>query len=177
MADDPDFKMAKVMLASKHDWPEWIDALRVAAQERRIWERIDPDAPNCDYFDNPPTKPGPPKRPSVINSETLAEFNLDKDIYMIASREYSLAISSWDTAHTHYIAMGRWIANTVKKEYAMAAHSRLKDPEASQRPPNAPKDASPATKKADNMQRLIRELKGQFEPGASSIIDTSPREY
>lgn len=91
---------------------------------------------------------------------------------MIAVEEYSMASSKWLAAHTHYVAMSQWVMNTVKREYAIATYYRLKDPEASKLPPNAPKDDSLATKKANTLQMLLRELKAQFEPGASSATTT-----
>lgn len=74
MSDDPTFQLAKVMLASKYDWPEWFLTLRVAAQIRLVWEHINPDAPNCDYFERLPKAPERPTRPPVGDNEALAIY-------------------------------------------------------------------------------------------------------
>ena len=105
MPEDSPYSMTKVTLASKHDWPEWFDSLRVAAQSRLIWEHINPDAPNSDYFIQPPPMPSRPERPPLGDEIAAAQYDLDKDDYMIASREYSMRKASWEAAHTHYVAM------------------------------------------------------------------------
>ena len=174
MTEDSSFKMAKTVLATKYDWPEWFDSLRVAAESRLIWDHINPDAPNSDYFLQPPTMPLRPERPPTGDLQAKAAYELEKDDFMVASREYSMQKSGWEAAHTHYVAMSQWVSNTVKKEYTMAAHNRLLDPKVAANPPNASENSSdtplPTTKVANNLQRLLRELKGQFEPGTSSVI-------
>ena len=174
MTEDSSFKMAKTVLATKYNWPKWFDSLRVAAESRLIWDHINPDAPNSDYFLQPPTMPLRPERPPTGDLQAKAAYELEKDDFMVASREYSMQKSGWEAAHTHYVAMSQWVSNTVKKEYTMAAHNRLLDPKVAANPPNASENSSdtplPTTKVANNLQRLLRELKGQFEPGTSSVI-------
>ena len=65
------------------------------------------------------------------------------------------------------------MSNTVKKEYTMAAHSRLLDPTVAAFPSNAskgPLESAVTATTANDLQRLLREIKGQFEPGATSVI-------
>lgn len=167
MFEDADFKMTRTVLTSKRDWPAWFCTLRMAAEVRLIWDHINPEATNSDYFLQRPLKPSLPKRPPEGDLEARALYEFERDDFLMACRDYSMRWGDWTASHDHYVAISDWVFNTVKREYAVAAHCRLLDPMVAANPPGAAQD-TPTTKKANYLQRLLRELKRQFEPGTSS---------
>ena len=37
----------------------------------------------------------------------------------MATKDYAIKKSNWETPHNHYVVMNQWVLNTVKKEYVM----------------------------------------------------------
>lgn len=88
----------------------------MAAEERRIWTYIDPEASTSEYLLNPPEMPIYRAPPESETNDTKALDAADRT-YARELRTYSAMINDWNALQQHYIALSQWVKNTVRKEY------------------------------------------------------------